>query len=76
MKDMINTWVVENASWIKEVKEEYGKTNYIDVIFNQPEFTQLCNNINTHTLEEEGYVNGITDEKCDLIITSIRKTFD
>lgn len=75
MKEKICVWIVENAHWIKELRDEDGFNNYMNVIFEQKEFDQLCESINTHTPEEEYYVNGLTDEKGSLICELIRKVF-
>lgn len=75
MKEKICVWIVENSHWIRELRDDYGSLNFMDEIFEQPEFVQLCESINTHTPEEEGRVNGLTDEKGQLIIDLIRNVF-
>ena len=75
MKEKICVWIVENADWIREVRDENGSTNFMDVVFEQPEFEELCDDLNTHTSEEGYYVKGLTNEKASLITGLINKVF-
>lgn len=75
MKEKICVWIVENAHWIREIRDENGCLNFMDVIFEQPEFEKLCDDLNINTPEEEYYVNGLTDEKASLIEELISKVF-
>lgn len=75
MKEKICVWIVDNAIWIKEELKLSGSENYLDIIFDSQRFADLCESINEGTEEEKEYVNGLTDEKCALICTLIRRTF-
>lgn len=56
----------ENKSWIKEILEEYGRSGFMDVFYDQDETQEFFKSLNTNTEEEEGVVNGWTDEKDEL----------
>jgi hypothetical protein len=56
----------ENKSWIKEILEEYGRSGFMDVFYDQPEFEEFIESLNTNTEEEEGFTFGWTTEKDEL----------
>ena len=76
MKEKICVFIVENSKLIREIYNEVGQENYIDEVFNLEIFEQLCDDLNTHTVAEEGYVLSLTDDKCELICKLLRKSFD
>jgi hypothetical protein len=55
-----------NIEWIKEIILDYGKYGYKDVLYDQEEFEQMVLSCNQDTEEEQGYVNGWTDDKDEL----------
>jgi hypothetical protein len=56
----------ENKSWIKEILEEYGRSGFMDVFYDQPEFEEFIESLNTNTEEEEEVTFGWTTEKDEL----------
>jgi hypothetical protein len=78
MKKLFNNWLHENVDLINELKDEYGKREFVDILYNTEEFEQLVMSVNNNTEEEQGYNNGWTDDKdelfCDMLEKFIRLT--
>jgi len=62
-----------NIEWIKEIILDYGKYSYKDVLYDQEEFEQMVLSCNQDTEEEQGYVNGWTDDKDELFNSVLDK---
>jgi hypothetical protein len=73
MKTIFECWLNENIDLINELRDEYGKQGFVEVLYNTEEFEQLVVSVDGNTEEEQGYCNGWTDDKDELFYNTLMK---
>ena len=71
MKLKIESFLNENENLIKDLIFEFGISVYLGEVYDTNEFEEFVLECNKGTKEEEGYVNGWTDDKDDLFLKMI-----
>jgi len=73
MEQIFKKFLKDNTKLINGLLDEYGKYGYMDKLYATYQFEAMVKKCNSNTKEEEGYVNGWTDNKDELFNMMLNK---
>ncbi len=73
MELKVKKFIEDKNKLINELYDEYGEYGFIDKLYNTYQFENMVKKCNFNTEEEQGYVNGWTDDKDELFYNILSK---